>query len=273
MNHPLNTFLSFYKQLVNYINNLSPFNNMKLRYYLLICFLVILLSGCRAPPEIVEDTRIVELQKENEELKGMIAELESQISSLKDQLNLVIEERDKYLKELDEFYLTEITGDVDLIYWTDEEIARALGEYNEKFKDAAWKTYTYRREEKDFYWQFDPSLGFVADPFFELRLKDQDSELDVFHFRIERFAIKNNRTLAQEKYDEYLKEVLKESQADLDLRCFEQTTCRDIKVIKCVKDNKDYHSWFEGSRLFTTRFDGREALDAFEKLYCHPGRL
>lgn len=242
---------------------------MKLRY-LLIPFVIILLSGCIKQ---TVDSRITELDEENSQLKEQVSQLDSQISDLKNQLNIVTEERDKYLKQLDEFYLTEITGTVDLIYWDDTDMIRALGDYNEKFKTASWKTYIYRRDKKDFYWQFGGS--FVQDPFFELRRKDQDHELDIFHFRVERLAIGYNRTLAQEEYDLYIQDILKETQIDKDLHCYQQTTCRDIKVIKCTKDDKDYHSWFEGSHLFITRFDDREALDAFEKFYCHskPGSM
>ncbi len=153
------------------------------------------------------------------------------------------------------------------------ERERALGDYNEKFKNATWEIYVYRRDKKDFYWQFGGE--FVQDPFFELRRKDQDQELDVFHFRIERLAINNNRTLAQEEYEKYFNEVLKETQIDKELSCYQQTTCRDIKVVKCTKEGKDYYSWFEGSHLFSSMFDKREALDAFEQFYCYsqPGSM
>lgn len=237
---------------------------MKLKY-LLICFIIIILNGC-----IPTDEKIEKLQQENIQLKEQIQEFESQISDLKDQLNIITEERNKYLKELDEFYLTKITGDIDLIYWDRDHIIRALGYYNEKFKSAVWQTYEYRRDKKDFYWAFNTSLGFVPDPFFELRRRDRETELDFFHFRVERLDLNYNRTLAQENYDSYVEDVLRESQIDPDLTCYKQTACRGIKVIKCTKDNKDYHSWFEGSHLFTTRFDNREALDAFEEFYCHP---
>lgn len=242
---------------------------MKLRY-LLVCFIIILLSGCVQQPP---DVRIDKLQQENSQLKEEVQELETHITNLKNEMNTITEERDEYLKELDEFFLTKIDSDVDLIYWNEDEIVRALGNYNKKFNSAVWQTYTYRREEKDFYWAFNTSLGFVPDPFFHLRLKDSDTELDFFHFRVERFALNNNRTVAQEKYEDYLKKVVIEDTADKDLHCYKQTTCRDIKVVKCTKNNQNYHSWFEGSRLFTTRFDDRVALDAFEKFYCHPERL
>lgn len=247
---------------------------MKLKY-LLVCLtilIIILLSGCVKTPDQLS-SEVEELRAANVQLKEEISELESQITNLKNTLNEVTEERDDYLEQLDEFFLTEIKSEVDLIYWTDDEIVRALGNYNKKFNSAVWQTYNYRREEKDFYWAFNTSLGFVPDPFFHLRLKDSDTELDFFHFRIERFALNNNRTLAQEKYEAYRDKVLVEAEADQDLRCYEQTTCRDIKVVKCTKNNQNYHSWFEGSRLFTTRFDDREALDAFEKFYCHPERI
>ncbi|GAG48955.1 unnamed protein product, partial [marine sediment metagenome] len=194
-------------------------------------------------------------QQENDQLKEQIQDLETQIPDLTKQLTSITEERDEYLKQLDEFYLTKITGTIDLIYWDDTDMVKALGDYlyNAKFKTASWKTYVYRRDKKDFYWQFGGS--FVQDPFFELRRKNQDHELDIFHFRIERLAIDNNRTLAQKEYDKYLQNVLKETQIDKDLTCYQQTTCRDIKIVKCTKDNKNYHSWFEGSHLFTSRFD------------------
>lgn len=245
---------------------------MKMRYLLLIFVIILLLSGCAKTPEEI-DSRVEALTEENSQLKEQISALESQISSLEDQLNTVTEERDEYLKELDEFYLTQITGTVDLVYWDDTDMVRAFGDYNEKFKTASWETYVYRRDKKDFYWQFGGS--FVQDPFFELRRKDQDHELDIFHFRTERLAINNNRTLAQEKYTRYLEVIIRETQIDKDLNCYQQTTCRDIKVVKCTKDNKNYHSWFEGSHLFITRFDDREALDAFEDFYCRsqPGSM
>lgn len=243
---------------------------MKLRC-LLVCFIVILLAGCveTQPP----DTRVAELQQENLQLKEYVQELETQITNLKNQLNTVTEERDEYLKELDEFFLTRIKSDVDLIYWNDDQIVSALANYNEKFEGASWQTYVYRLDEKDFYWEFNTSLGFTNDPFFKLRRKNSDSELEFFHFRIERLALNNNRTLAQEVYDDYMEQVLIEDTADKDLYCYKQTTCRDVKVVKCTKNNQNYHSWFEGSHLFTTRFDDRAALDAFEKFYCHPERL
>lgn len=238
---------------------------MKLRY-LFIFLIAVLLSGCAETQPT--DTRIAELQQENTDLKEQVQGSESQIADLESQLTTITKERDEYLEQLDGFYLTKITGTIDLMYWDDADIVRALGPYNEKFKTASWKTYVYRRDKKDFYWQFGGE--FTNDPFFELRRKDQDHELSEFHLRIERLALNNNRTLAQEKYDLYLQEVLKETQIDQDLHCYQQTTCRDIKVVKCTKDNKNYHSWFEGSHLFITRFDSREALDTFEKFYCHP---
>lgn len=234
--------------------------------YLFIFLMAILLSGCLESEPV--DLKFLDAQQENTKLKEQIQGLESQIADLQNQLDIVTEERDGYLEQLDEFYLTEITGDIDLIYWDDTDIVRALEPYNEKFKTASWKTYVYRRDKKDFYWQF--GGGFTNDPFFEIRRKDQDHELSEFHLRIERLALNNNRSFAQEKYDLYLQNVLKETQIDQDMHCYQQTTCRDIKVVKCTKDNQNYHSWFEGSHLFTTRFDSREALDAFEKFYCHP---
>lgn len=236
---------------------------------LILFWVVILLSGCMRPVEET-DLGVTAFETENSELKDEITELGAQITNLKNQLNAMTEERNRYLKELDDFYLTKITGTVDLIYWDNDHIVRALGYYNDKFKSATWQTYEYRRDQKDFYWAANTSLGFTPDPFFELRRKDKSSELDFFHFRIERLDLNDNKTLAQEKYDLYVNDVLAESQVDTDLKCYKQTTCRDIKVIKCTKDDKDYYSWFEGLYLFTTRFDNREALDAFEKFYCHP---
>lgn len=228
------------------------------------------------------DSRLIELQEENSELKGEIQDLESQVSDLKSQLTSITEERDGYLKQLDEFYLTKLTGDIDLTNWDREHIVRALSYYNEKFKSTVWHTYDYRMDKKDFYWTQNTSLGFVPDPFFELKRKKKDSEFEFFHLRIERLDLttevadpntvtfSSNKTRALEKYNEYVDDVLRESQIDPDLKCYQQTTCRDIKVIKCTKDNKNYYSWFEGSHLFTTRFDDREALDAFEEFYCRP---
>jgi len=233
---------------------------------ILFCGLI-LLSGCVQQTQT--DSGLADLKEENSKLKEDIKELETQITDLKNQLNTVTEERDHYLNELDHFYLTKITGTVDLTYWDNDHIIRALGHYNDKFKSPTWQTYAYRRDQKDFYWTENSSLGFTPDPFFELRREDRGSELDFFHFRIERLNLNKNKTLAQEEYNSYMNEVLAETQIDSDLKCYKQTTCRDIQVIKCVKDNKDYYSWFEGLYLFTTRFDNREALDAFEKFYCH----
>ncbi len=250
---------------------------MKMRWIFLVLGVLLLASACSIKqPEIPKDTPIVNLKadefsEENSILKEKISLLEKKIQDLETELVNVKEERDKYLQELDDFYLTEITGTMDLINWDDSDIVTALGNYNEKFKSASWKTYSYRRDKKDFYW--DVGGDFFEDPFFELRRKDQDHELNVFHFRIERFALKGNRSLAEEKYKDYLDDLLKETQIDPDLTCFQQTGCRNIRIIKCVKDDKDYYSWFEGTHLFVSRFDGREALDAFEKLYCHPGRI
>jgi len=228
-----------------------------------------LLFGCTlGETSQLTDPRVGHLTDENSKLEKKVLDLESQVEELDSKLADVTKERDEYLQELDGFYLTEITGDVDLMYWNDEDIVTALGAYNEVFKTASWKTYVYRRENKDFYWQIQGQ--FIDDPFFELRRKDQDHELDVFHFRIERLALHGNRSLSQASYDIYLQGILKESQIDPDLYCFEQTTCRDIKVVKCIKNNQNYYSWFEGSHLFISRFDDREALNTFEKMYCRP---
>lgn len=245
---------------------------MEKKLLLFLCIIFLLINGCVKPVQ-ESDSQIQELNEENSNLKEDVKELETQITNLKNELNTVTEEKNKYEKELDEFYLTKITGIVDLMYWDDNDMIRALGDYNEKLKDASWKVYIYRRDKKDFYWV----LGgeFTSDPFFELRRKDQDQELNVSHLRIERLAINNNATLAQDSFDEYLQDILKETQIDKELNCYQQTTCRDIRVIKCVKDNKDMYAWFEGSHLFISRFDSREALDTFEKFYCYstPGSM
>lgn len=244
---------------------------MKEAYLVLFC-MIILLGGCIQQVEET-DSGLTDLKEENSKLKEDIKELETQITNLKNELTTVTEERDKYLKELDEFYLTKITGTIDLMYWDDNDMIRALADYNNKFKDASFKVYVYRLDKKDFYW----ALGgeFTPDPFFELRRKNQDQELNVSHLRIERLAINNNATLAKDSFDEYYQDILKETQIDKELICYQQTTCRDIKVIKCVKDNKDMYVWFEGTHMFTSRFDGREALDTFEKFYCYstPGSM
>lgn len=244
---------------------------MKKRYLILFC-VIILLSGC-IQQATETDSRIKELNDENSKLNANIKELETQITSLKNELNTITDEKNKYLKQLDEFYLTKITGTVDLMYWDDNDIIRALGDYNEKFKDASWKEYIYRRDYKDFYWV----LGgeFTLDPFFNLRRTDQDQELNVSHLRIERLAINYNQTLAQESFEKYLQDILKETQLDKELSCYQQTACRDIKIIKCVKDNKNMFVWFEGTHMFSSRFDDEEALDAFEKFYCYstPGSM
>lgn len=239
---------------------------MKEGCLILFC-VIILLSGCIQQSEI--DSSITGLEQENSELKEDVKELETQITSLKNELNTITEERDHYLKELDDFYLTKITGTIDLTDWDNDHIIRALGYYNDKFNSAVWQNYAYRRAEKDFYWTVNNSLGFISDPFFELRRGDRGTELDFFHFRIERLDLTDNKTLAQIVYGSYVGDVFAETQIDSELKCYEQTVCRDVKVIKCTKDNKDYYSWFEGLYLFTTRFDNREALDAFEKFYCH----
>ena len=241
---------------------------MKFKVLLVFFIILLFLNGCtRLCPS---DSRLEELIRENHGLKEEVAELESQITNLKNALTVVTEERDDYLKQLDEFYLTQITGDVDLIYWDRDHIVKALEYYDEGFKNPRWEVFEYRQDLKDFYWLFNTSLGFVKDPFFELRRKNKGSELSSFHFRVERLTLDYNRSSAQKVYDLYLEDLLRETQIDHDLKCFQQTVCRDVKVIKCTKDNKDYHSWSEGSYLFTTRFDGRQALDAFERFYCHP---
>jgi len=242
---------------------------MKLKYIVFCSIFLILIAGCVKTPGKI-DSRSQELTQENSELKEQISGLQSQISDLKIELDEVTKERDEYLKQLDEFYLTKVTGDIDLNYWDRDHIVRALGYYNEKFKSVVWQTYNYRRETEDFYWAFNSSLGFVKDPFFNLRRRDRDTELDFFHFRIERLDLTKNTTFAQETYDSYETDILRESQIDPDLNCFKQTSCRSINVIKCVKDGKDYYGWSEGSFLFTTRFDNRETLNAFEQFYCYP---
>jgi len=253
---------------------------MKIKYLLLSIIILIFLSGCVDTTK--QASKIEQLTDENAELKDQIFELESQVVSLKNNFNEVLEERNDYEKQLDEFYLTKITGDIDLTNWDREHIVRALGYYNDKFKSTAWYSYDYRLDQKDFYWTQNTSLGFVPDPFFELKRKKKDSEFVNFHLRLERLDLTtvvdasnavtfvSNKTVALEKYNEYVDDVLRESQIDLDLTCYKQTSCRDIKVIKCSKDNKNYYSWFEGSHLFTTRFDNREALNAFEEFYCRP---
>ncbi|MCG2718622.1 MAG: hypothetical protein L6408_07310, partial [Nanoarchaeota archaeon] len=106
---------------------------MKLKYIIFCSIFLILITGCVKTPGKI-DSRSQELTQENSELKEQISGLQSQISDLKIELDEITKERDDYLKQLDEFYLTKVTGDIDLNYWDRDHIVRALGYYNEKFK-------------------------------------------------------------------------------------------------------------------------------------------
>lgn len=192
-----------------------------------------------------------DLNSYNEELISRINVLEDENSDLKDQLSASSS--------------IKVSGDVDLLDWTTEEITRGLIRYEPKFKEGGWWTYFYDFDNENYYyWEAEI---FPKDPFFRLRYKNSGQEFNVSKLRIINIAL-GNRTLGEASWNSYLSKVLRETQADPLLTCYQQTACRQTHVVRCSKSNQTLNAWSEGTNLFMSRNDNSFALDAFERFYC-----
>jgi len=227
-----------------------------MRWFVVFFVVLFLLSGCAQQVPLVGDTKqcVDELkitQESNTELESRISQLEGENAKMK--------------KQLDDYYFTQISSDVDLLDWNAGEIIRSMSIYDADFASGGWMTYFYHLDAKNYYYQ--QGDVFPEDPFFQIRYKNSGQEFNFSHLRIINIAL-GNKTLGQEEWKSYLGKVLRETQADKDLTCYQQTACRQIQVVKCNKNNQKLYVWSEGTNLFMSRNDDAKALDTFERFYC-----
>ncbi|MFH1332195.1 MAG: hypothetical protein ABIH63_02825 [archaeon] len=228
-----------------------------MRGFLLFFVVMFLLSGCaqQVPTQIISSSSC---DQELEDLQAYVSELEDRISLLE-------KENADMKKQLDDYYFTQITSDVDLLDWNSEEIMRGMILYNARYSEGGWWTYFYHLDTKNYYYQQGAVLP--EDPFFNLRYKNSGQEYNISSLRIINIAL-GNRTLGDETWKDYLGKVLRETQVDTDLTCYQQTACRQIQVIKCNKKNQKLYVWSEGTNLFMSRNDEGVVLDTFQRFYC-----
>lgn len=156
-----------------------------------------------------------------------------------------------------------LSGNIDLNDWKPEEIAAAIAKYNTRLDP---KPYNYEyNEDCSFYAQYGELFG--KDPFCNILHYPYGQEWNDGHLRIYHLDY-DVKEPADVKYQEYLDDVLKETQLDEGLYCYTQEECNDIKVIVCTKDNNNYFSWFQGQVLMTSVNDARRNLNAFARFYC-----
>ncbi len=155
---------------------------------------------------------------------------------------------------------------VDLTNWKSVEVAIAIAKNNPRLDP---KPYNYRyKDDCTFYSQYGDLFG--KDPFCNLVFPTQGPQGEEWndgHLRIQHFDY-DIKEPAEQKYKEYVEDVLKETQIDTSLTCFTQKECNNINVIVCTKDNHNYFSWFEGHILMTSVDDARRNLNAFTRFYC-----
>ncbi len=228
-----------------------------------VAFFVVLLfvSGCAQQSPQSSINPLANDNKCSDEL-GI---LQDYVSELQSRISVLEEENTNMKKQLEDYYFSKVTSDVDLLDWNAGEIMRALTLYNANFAKGSWWTYFYNLDTKNYYYQ--EGEVFQEDPFFQLRYKNSGQEFNVSSLRIINIAL-GNKTIGNEEWKSYIGKVLRETQIDEDLTCYQQTVCRQVQVLKCNKDNQKLYVWSEGTNLFMSRNDDGTALDAFQRFYC-----
>lgn len=220
---------------------------MKKLVFLLIVSLFII--GCTKQPIIINNnislSKDQQLQQENENLKKQIQTLQ---------------------KQLDEYTLKKLTGKVDLSSWSEDEILAGLAKYDSVYKNASWFNYKYGQ---GYYYDLEGPI--YQDPFYKIRYRDTGRELNVSHLRIYDLVYDLNKKYNdQEKYQQYVDMVLRETRLDPGLVCYRQKKCRDFNLIICVKNYDTYYSVFKERYLLTAVNDRGLFTSTFEKFYCEP---
>lgn len=248
---------------VRYINPLS--NKESMRWFVLVlAFAFLFFVGC-ANQASVNSIQPQSGASELDQCYGEVEDLNSYNEELIARINLLEDENYNINEQLEKSSSTKVVGDVDLLDWTTEEMMRGLIRYEPKFREGGWWTYFYDLDNENYYYQ--EAEIFPKDPFFRLRYKNSGQEFNVSKLRIINIAL-GNRTLGEASWGSYVSKVLRETQADPVLTCYQQTACRQVHVVKCSKSNQTMAAWSEGTNLFMSRNDGSLALDAFERFYC-----
>ena len=230
----------------------------------LILVVIILISGagCESVETINQTTSSnTDVQKQIDELNKQVSELKTQVDGLK-QTNDKLEKENSELKTQVEGYTPKaINATLDLKSWTSDDIFNKYKETDSVFQLAGWYTYEYSGET--LYSKFDQQF-YGKDEFSEIAYKKQDRELNVSHLRMFKLGYKSS--VEQEEQD-YLDLISTKSSIDRSLQCTTSLDCRDVKVIRCVKNGKKLFAWFADGWLFSA-IDNGYALEIFKKFYC-----
>ena len=187
-------------------------------------------------------------------LKQKIAELEQSL-----------EQKEQELKK---YQPKQVSYMMDLTKWSEDEIMQAFKKENENFKaDGSWFEYKYDPEE-DYYYDIEGPI--FQDPFTKLAYKQQAREWNTNRLRIFDLGY-DDINLAESRYNTYKEEIIEvQTRLDEELSCFEQLSCRDVKLIQCKKGKEEYYSWFAERYLFVKRNDKGDTFKTFTKIYCEP---
>ena len=148
-----------------------------------------------------------------------------------------------------------------LTAWYFADVFEGLRKTTNKINFSDNYTYIYN-DDGSFFSKKGPI--FSVDPFFEIIYNDVGFEIRFSHFRTYNLGEGIN---GLEKYNYYIDRVERKDIIDANLTCVKSEECRNIKLIKCSKNQESAYIWFIDTYLFSA-YDKGELFDIFKEFYC-----
>ena len=148
-----------------------------------------------------------------------------------------------------------------LTAWYFADVFEGLRKTTNKINFSDNYTYIYN-DDGSFFSKKGPI--FSVDPFFEIIYNDVGFEIRFSHFRTYNLGEGIN---GLEKYNYYIDRVERKDIIDANLTCVKSDECRNIKLIKCSKNQESAYIWYVDTYLFSA-YDKGEMLDIFKEFYC-----
>ncbi len=148
-----------------------------------------------------------------------------------------------------------------LTTWYFADVFEGLRKTTNKINFSDNYTYIYN-DDGSFFSKKGPI--FPVDPFFEIIYNDIGFEIRFSHFRT--YNLGEGKS-GLEKYNDYIDKISRKDIIDNNMTCNSFEECRNIKLIKCSKNQELAYIWFIDTYLFSA-YDKGEMLDIFKEFYC-----